>query len=132
MDMNAQFISRKPMKIIAFVIAAILITGCASKNKNPARENQPICLYKNAPQVDYEVIRFYRVGKNSYGGVNDVLPKFVHTARRLDADAVINYWGSQRFGFWPWRFIRPVMQGTAVKWKTGTVVSCEATGGKLY
>lgn len=119
------------MKIFVIVLAACLMAGCAGKTP-PARGNQPICLYKGAPPVEYEVIRFYRVGKNSYGGVNDVVPKFVQTARRLDADAVINYWGSQRFGFWPWRLVRPVMQGTAVKWKEGQEVSCEATGGTLY
>lgn len=96
------------------------------------RSNQPICLYATAPDAEYEVIRYYRVGKGSYGSVTDIIPKFIQVARKLDADAVINYSASQRFGFWPWRFVRPVAQGTAVKWKNGEAIDCQATGGRLY
>ena len=50
-------------------------------------------------------------------------------AKAAGADAVIHYNGSQRFGFWPWRFVRPVVTGTAIKWEPARDVDCAAAGG---
>jgi hypothetical protein len=60
-----------------------------------------------------------------------VLPKLIEKSRSLGADAVIDYNGSQRFGFFPWRFVRPVVSGTAIKWTPPRSVDCEAIGGHL-
>ena len=46
---------------------------------------------------------------------------------QVGGNVVINYNASQRFGFWPWRIVRPVVWGTAVKWKTP--VDCKQLGG---
>jgi hypothetical protein len=70
-----------------------------------------------------------KIGKGSYGGVNDILPKLAEYARLRGADAIIEYTGSQRFGFWPWRLVRPVVRGVAVQWTEPKTVNCEAIGG---
>lgn len=69
-----------------------------------------------------------KIGKNTYGSVTDLYPKILDKAAKLNADAVIHYNASQRFGFWPWRFVRPVMTGTAIKWQS-TPPSCQSLGG---
>jgi hypothetical protein len=70
-----------------------------------------------------------KVGKGTYGGVNDILPKLAKYAQMRGADAIIDYTGSQRFGFWPWRLVRPVVRGIAVKWTDDKKVDCQAIGG---
>lgn len=88
------------------------------------------CFFAGTPPSDakFTVIKPLKVGKGTYGGVKDILPKFAAYARRIGADAVVNYTGSQRFGFWPWRLVRPVVRGTAVKW-SGPTRDCAALGG---
>ena len=56
----------------------------------------------------------------------------VAQARKAHADAIINYNGSQRFGFWPWRFIRPVVTGDAVRIDNPEVFDCVKLGGEFY
>jgi hypothetical protein len=53
----------------------------------------------------------------------------VARAKADGADAIINYNGAQRFGFWPWRLVRPVLTGTAIKWNGAHAPDCVATGG---
>lgn len=91
-----------------------------------------LCFFAGKPSasVKYTVIRRIKVAKGTYGGVRDVLPKFAAHARKQGADAVIDYTGSQRFGFWPWRMVRPVLRGTAVKWDQPPEQDCAALGGK--
>jgi len=92
---------------------------------------KPVCLLSGMPPSDvkYTVIRRIKVGKQTYGDVNEVVPRLVKKARVLGADAVIGYVGSQRFGFWPWRMVRPVARGTAVTWSLPSTVTCEGIGG---
>ncbi|MFC0403194.1 hypothetical protein [Paraburkholderia rhizosphaerae] len=89
------------------------------------------CFFAHLPPADqkYEVVKKLKVGKGTYGGVNDILPKLAENARTRGADAIIEYGGSQRFGFWPWRMVRPVVRGVAVKWTEPKSVDCEAIGG---
>ena len=90
-----------------------------------------ICLLTGKPSADvqYESIRKIKVGKNSYGSVSDILPRFADSASSLGANAVVNYIGSQRFGFWPWRIVRPIVRGEAVKLNLGRDQTCESIGG---
>jgi hypothetical protein len=120
------------MKKTLLIALALILVACSSSNSNKTQPSESLCLYEGTPNVEFDVIRNYRIGKGSYGSVTDILPRFVQTGKSYGADAVINYAASQRFGFWPWRFVRPVARGTAVKWKPGVVVDCVATGGKLY
>ena len=120
------------MKKILLLTLVLILAACSSSNSNKTQPSESVCLYADIPNADYVVIREFRVGKKSFGRVNDILPKVAQTAKNMGADAIINYRASQRFGFWPWRFVRPVGRGTAVKWKPGVVVDCKATGGTLY
>jgi len=127
------------------LVAAYLSLGCiciahasdaqpSVYTKSPTTEVSPIsdfCFLSGAPPSDvrYSVIREMKLGKGSYGGVTDILGKLTEQARMLGADAIINYTGSQRFGFWPWRVVRPVVRGTAVKWEDPAKPDCKAIGG---
>ena len=93
-------------------------------------EKADFCLFAGEPpaELKYTTLRALKVGKGSYGGVTDILPKMVEEARQMGADAIIHYAGSQRFGFWPWRVVRPVVRGTAIKWN-GPQPDCAAVGG---
>jgi hypothetical protein len=89
------------------------------------------CFFAHLPSADqkYTVVKKLKVGKGTYGGVTDILPKLAENARSRGADAIIEYGGSQHFGFWPWRMVRPVVHGIAVKWTGPAPVNCEAAGG---
>jgi len=89
------------------------------------------CLFAGSPPSDlkFTVIRKLKVGKQTYGSVKDVLPGLVDQAQSSGADAIISYNGSQRFGFFPWRLVRPVATGTAIKWIGSVPKDCKAQGG---
>ncbi|WP_224973138.1 hypothetical protein [Acinetobacter oleivorans] len=91
--------------------------------------NPPICLIEGTPSAEhYKSIKRIKAAKGTYGGFEEVKPKLAIVARKYGADVVINYHQNQRFGFWPWRIVRPVLTGTAVKWNTP--FNCAALGGK--
>ena len=114
------------------LLFAVLNSACAQDNAVPAPiENGSFCLIAGTPPSDvYTVIKKVKLAKGSYGHVKDVLPEFVAEARSLGADAIINYAGTQRFGLLPWRMVRPVLRGIAVKWDSNVVVECEKMGGQ--
>jgi hypothetical protein len=106
----------------------------------PNASNRPVelpaglgdfCFFAHLPPADqkYTVVKKLKVGKGTYGGVSDILPKLAENARMRGADAIIEYGGAQHFGFWPWRMVRPVVHGIAVKWTDSKPVDCEAAGG---
>ena len=90
-----------------------------------------VCMIAGKPthDVQYDVIRRVKRGKNTYGSPTQILPAFAAQVHTLGADAVIDYRSGQRFGFWPWRVVRPVVWGTAVRWNTGQQIDCQAVGG---
>lgn len=87
-----------------------------------------VCVINGVPSQQYVVVKRIKVAKGTYGSVQDLYPKLGKVAQQLNADAIVNYNASQRFGFWPWRIVRPVATGTAVKW-TSTQVNCASLGG---
>ncbi|WP_444994221.1 hypothetical protein [Aliikangiella sp. IMCC44359] len=93
--------------------------------------NNPICLLSGMPPVEsqYTVIKKLKYAKSGYGDINSVLPIIIKQAQSLGADAIIDYNGGHRFGFWPWQFVRPVIRGVAVTWNSPKNVDCEAMGG---
>ena len=105
--------------------------AAAASATTSAVPNGEFCLYSGSPPstAKYRSIGRVKLGKGTYGGVRDELPAFVAEARAKGADAVTNYNGSQRFGFWPWRMVRPVLTGVAVKFDDGKSPDCEASGG---
>lgn len=87
-----------------------------------------VCAIKGTPDsTQYKTIKRVIAAKGTYGSVEEVYPRFVERVQKTGGDVVINYRASQRFGFWPWRIVRPVIYGTAVKWNTP--VDCKALGG---
>lgn len=105
----------------------------ATTNTTKAKEpsNQPVCLISGVPpkEVNFTVVKRLKLGKGTYGSVEELLPKFGNIARKYHADGIIEYNGSQRFGFWPWRVVRPVVTGSAVKFQTP--VDCKTLNGQL-
>ena len=96
---------------------------------NTLQPSTPICLIKGTPtNHQFTEIKRLKIGKGTYGSVTDLYPRIIDKAEKLDADAIIHYNASQRFGFWPWRLVRPVMTGTAIKWLS-TPPSCHSLGG---
>ena len=89
------------------------------------------CFLPGVPPSDIRYVRLrdVKVGKHSYGSVRTILDDLAEQARRLEGDALINYSGSQRFGFWPWQMVRPVARGTAIRWEGSTKPDCKSIGG---
>lgn len=89
------------------------------------------CFIKGAPPSDFRYTRVkdMKLGKGTYGQVKEILDEFASDAQAAGADAIINYSGSQRFGFWPWRMVRPVVRGTAIKWTSEPKPDCKKAGG---
>ncbi|CAM3220058.1 hypothetical protein [Moritella viscosa] len=114
------------MKNVGIGAVLMLISVSAS-----AGESLDICLVTGTPPTDikYEKIQRIKIGKGTYGSVTDILPAFADKANSLGANAVVNYIGSQRFGFWPWRFIRPIVRGEAVKLYLDNGKTCQDIGG---
>lgn len=103
-----------------------------SQNIVPVEKFKTMCIFDHTPNVDYQSIKYFKVGKGSYGPVSSIMPKYVNQADLLGGNAIINYRGGQRFGFWPWRIVRPVAYGTAVKWEEKSNVECKTLGGRVY
>lgn len=139
------------------LIAAMIVIGVAASTAfaaesatdaqsetelNPTREaphsavNLPsglgdFCFFAHLPPANqkYKIIKNLQIGKGTYGGVADILPKMAEYAQMRGADAIVEYSGSQRFGFWPWRLVRPVVRGVAVQWTEPKPADCESVGG---
>lgn len=90
-----------------------------------------VCLFTGTAPTEYSyvTVKKLKYGKGSYGSVNDLLPVVIKDAKAAGADAVIHYNGAQHFGFWPWRFVRPVITGTAIKWSPARDIDCAGAGG---
>ncbi|MEI1688349.1 hypothetical protein V8P55_08615 [Acinetobacter baumannii] len=117
--------------ILPALFLALPLTAYAQDKASQTQTsaNSPICLIEGIPSAEhYKSIKRIKAAKGTYGGFEEVKPKLANVARKYGADVVINYHQSQRFGFWPWRIVRPVLTGTAVKWNTP--FDCTALGGK--
>jgi hypothetical protein len=125
---------------LAACLSILIAAGASSARATEPSETAPaapvaerqICVTPVTPTTtQYTVVKQLKVGKGSYGSVDEAITMLAAKARKAGADAVINYTGSQRFGFWPWRFVHPVVRGTAVKWASGPAFDCTASGGTL-
>ena len=124
---------------------ALLVAGAAAQASTPeqelaegkkiaasmSQEGRDLCVFDNGAPSDapHQIIRKLKVAKGTYGGVKELLPKLVEEALANKADAIADYNSSQRFGFWPWRVVRPVVTATAIRWTEPPRKSCEAMGG---
>jgi hypothetical protein len=122
--------------VLGFLASASSFAGQAETSASSAgapAKQMAFCVLSDAPPstAQFTVIKKIELGKGSYGKVDEAIDILVDRARNLGADAVINYSGSQRFGFWPWRFVHPVVRGTAIKWNPGNKFDCAASGSSL-
>jgi len=114
--------------------AASAATPASPPAPAAAIDRADMCFYTNPlPQdVGYTVVASkLKASKGTYGSVREMLPRLAAEARAMGGDAVMNYNGAQRFGFWPWRMTHPVVTGAAIRWNGSTAPDCEATGGQL-
>ncbi len=90
-----------------------------------------MCLFGGKPPADskYHVVGKVKLAKQTYGTARELVPKLVNQARAAGGDAMMDYSGAQRFGFWPWRLTRPVVSGTAIKWDEAPTKECREMGG---
>ena len=96
-----------------------------------SQEGRDLCVFDNGAPSDmpHQMLQKLKVAKGTYGGVKELLPSLVQQALAAKADALVDYNSSQRFGFWPWRVVRPVVTATAIRWNEAPRKSCEAMGG---
>jgi hypothetical protein len=120
----------------ATAVALVCIAPlCSAQTATAVPEQQApsggVCLFTgDAPAgYTYATLKELDYGKGSYGSVNDLLPQVVADAKAVGADAIIHYNGAQHFGFFPWRFVRPVVTGVAVKWAPARDIDCAGAGG---
>ena len=121
---------RKLTAGIALLCASQLCNAQAVTPWQPGQKDG-VCLFTGTPPADfaYVIVKKLKYGKGSYGSVNDLLPKLVDDVRSSGGDAVIHYNGAQHFGFFPWRFVRPVVTGTIIKWSPARDIDCANAGG---
>jgi hypothetical protein len=118
--------------LLGLLLVSLFNVAYAADEVAPAAtDNSNFCLFATVPAAEfkYTVVTEVKFAKGAYGGVKDVLPVFVAQAKAAGADAVINYAGTQRFGLFPWRLVRPVLRGTAIKWDSAAPVDCAKMGG---
>jgi hypothetical protein len=127
------------MRLVASTLAIALFIGCGGSGGVPSAPPvptapTPMCVMKGVapPPVKYALVKPLKLGRQTYGGVRPLTVKMVEQARQAYADAIFNYNGSQRFGFWPWRFIRPVVTGDAVRIDHPEAFDCVKLGGEFY
>ena len=126
------------MRILVLGVA-IVVGGCAADSAvRPAPDYQarpastnPVCFLRTPlpANIKHRVLGDVTASKEFYGSVSELMPGMADDARKLGADAVINFSGSQRIGLWAWA--RPVGQGTAVKLERPSELNCAALGGEL-
>ncbi|WP_077038089.1 hypothetical protein [Pelomonas sp. KK5] len=98
----------------------------------PAAERD-MCLIPGRPagqDGNYQVLRKLKAARQTYGSVVQVLPELASKAKSAGGDAIFDYNGAQRFGFFPWRLVRPVATGTAIRWTGSQPLDCAALGGR--
>ncbi|WKE65319.1 hypothetical protein PVT67_16890 [Gallaecimonas kandeliae] len=122
------------MKYVITLISTLSFAACAFAGEGQADKQLPsqVCLFAGVPSQGavFEEVKRIKVAKGSYGSVSQILPELAAKAQSMGANGVVHYMGSQRFGFWPWRIVRPVVRGTAVKVQFKEGQSCADLGGK--
>lgn len=133
------------MKLSVLTVVMILASAAAQAGTTPeqelaegrrlaatlSQEGRDLCVFDNGAPSDtpHQKGQKLKVAKGTYGGVKELLPELVQQALAAKADALVDYNSSQRFGFWPWRVVRPVVTATAIRWTESPRKSCEAMGG---
>jgi hypothetical protein len=114
----------------ADVLADAPVKTPATMQSASSLPHADFCFISGAPpsNAPYSKIKNLRFGKQTYGSARQLLGTLAEKASAVGADAIINYSGAQRFGFFPWRMVRPVVSGTAIKWQQSKP-DCKSVGG---
>lgn len=127
--------------VIFLAAAAIALQACSNYqprvyNEVPLAEGEEavpfedFCYFDTEPNgAAFKVIGKVHLGGNFYGSANGLLPGFEKKVKARGGNSIANFKASQRFGFWPWRFIRPVVSGDAIQILNANGKSCEELGG---
>jgi hypothetical protein len=123
--------------LLSLMVAAGPVASGGDEPKEPRASfppAPPMCVTMGAPPlpVKYALLKSLLLERQTYGGVQPLTMQLVGQARAVHADAIINYNGAQHFGFWPWRFMRPVVSGDAVRIENPEAFDCARLGGEFY
>jgi hypothetical protein len=122
--------------LLSLLVAAGPVASGGDEPKEPRASSQPappMCVMMGAPPlVKYALLKSLLLERQTYGGVQPLTMQLVGQARAVHADAIINYNGAQHFGFWPWRVVRPVVSGDAVRIENPEAFDCARLGGEFY
>ncbi|SMG10601.1 hypothetical protein [Fibrobacter sp. UWB13] len=134
---------KKAFLLVLFV-ACFVLMACSNYTRKfyteiPLAEGEKItpatefCYFEDFPQnVPFKVLKPLVMGKSFYGSAASIRDDFAYKAKHRGGNAVANYHESQRFGFWPWRLIRPVISGDVIVILNSRGKSCAEMGGSSY
>ena len=123
-------------------LAALALVGCSNYSRLayteiPLADGEEVvaptefCVFEEFPQdVPFKVNGIVKAAKGTYGSVVDLRPTIKEKTAQKGGNAVGNYHENQRFGFWPWRMIRPVASGDAITILNTRGKSCAEMGGR--
>jgi hypothetical protein len=123
---------------VVWACSLMVISGCAMWGKAEplggvavrAPNNGAICFLEGAPPTD---IKYEVLGRTmrSYGSTDELRTAMAREARKLGADAVINFQANQGLKG-PWRVTSLTGDGTAIKVTSESPkLNCLEVGGKL-
>ena len=123
--------------LLSLMVAAGPVASGGDEPKEPRASfppAPPMCVMMGSPPlpVKYALLKSLLLERQTYGGVQPLTMQLVGQARAVHADAIINYNGAQHFGFWPWRVVRPVVSGDAVRIENPEAFDCARLGGEFY
>ena len=119
--------------LIIFISIPLFAEEISIPEETPSgNRDDSICVFTQIPDIEYREAKRINVGKGSFGSTDSIIPKFIKAAYKVGGNTVIDYYPRQRFGFWPWRIVRPVISGTVVHWHQKTNEKCARLGGSLY
>ncbi len=133
---------KKITALIIMTFVAIILSACSGTNYIPEKDyaytegndrSLEFCFIKDElPQgnVEYSMLKNVKVGSNFYGSTGKVVAKLMKESIAKGGNAVVNFYAGQRFGFWPWRLVRPVARGRVIKITNANGLTCEEIGGK--
>jgi hypothetical protein len=94
-----------------------------------------VCILRGSLPTEYTFRELGRIKatQRTYGGVDELSRPIADEARRVGADAIINYDADQRFkGPLPWRLRAPTGMGIAVKLTSGPPLDGAALRGESF
>ena len=131
----------KKTLLLAVSFVAFAMVGCSNYSHRdytevPLADGEEFvpptvfCAFEDFPQgVPFKVLGVVKAAKGTYGGAAYLRPIIQERVNAKGGNAVGNYHEGQRFGFWPWRVVRPVASGDAITILNTRGKSCEEMGG---